>query len=113
MPVTLTYDPSRTALYHPERRETLFERGRDGRLGKDGISSELASFRAMLGASTLGASTRIEAAELDDGSTDGGSLENMLRRTTRELVIAEPLFMPAKEVSGDGRKTSSRIASIR
>jgi len=28
MPVTLEYDPSNGALYHPERRDTLFEQGR-------------------------------------------------------------------------------------
>jgi hypothetical protein len=28
MPVTLEYDPSNEALYHPERRETIFENGR-------------------------------------------------------------------------------------
>ena len=27
MPVTLAYNPSRTAPYHPERQDTIFESG--------------------------------------------------------------------------------------
>ncbi len=50
----LEYDPTRTALYHPEQRETLFEAGRDYTLLQVGIeAARLAYYRAEVDAQQL------------------------------------------------------------
>lgn len=47
MPITLTYDPSNTALYHPERRETLFENGQNYSISQLAVeAARLAYYRA-------------------------------------------------------------------
>lgn len=47
MPITLTYDPSKTALYHPERRETLFESGQNYSISQLAVeAARLAYYRA-------------------------------------------------------------------
>jgi hypothetical protein len=47
MPVTLEYDPSNGALYHPERRDTVFERGQTYTIPQLAVeAARLAYYRA-------------------------------------------------------------------
>src|SRR5580704_10881015 len=47
MPVTLEYDPSNEALYHPERRDTIFEGGQSYSIPQLAVeAARLAYYRA-------------------------------------------------------------------
>src|SRR5580704_2886605 len=47
MPVTLEYDPSNEALYHPERRDTIFEGGQSYSIAQLAVEgARLAYYRA-------------------------------------------------------------------